>query len=291
MFKNLLIIFFLIIAFESFAQKEEILIGFQVPLDDNIYTSKTEVANIYYLEYLYYVKKDSSNDFYEKQFIKFDPADTSYTEHNYLRSSNTRYFPVVYVSYEQATNYCKWLESILIQRMVENPDIDQDKFLLKVRLPSIEEWIKMAIRYDYYLENTKWPNKFSSLPFKKSELKNLIKTYDLDISKREYYNKLREFMETNPIYMIENLRYDGNKDYFNYAININHTWPREKNDEFMNIPYDLRGNVSEMTTTKGIAKGGNWQSTPNEIGIMDNIKYFKPANNIGFRCVCEFTER
>lgn len=49
--------------------------------------------------------------------------------------------------------------------------------------------------------------------------------------------------------------------------------------------FDLFGNVSEMTSEKGISKGGNYMLYANECHI-DSVQYYnKPENWLGFRCI------
>jgi len=47
--------------------------------------------------------------------------------------------------------------------------------------------------------------------------------------------------------------------------------------------YRLNNNVSEMTSEKGIAMGGNWKTSDN----YNVFKYQGAMNTIGFRCVCD----
>ncbi|WMN06404.1 SUMF1/EgtB/PvdO family nonheme iron enzyme [Marivirga arenosa] len=274
-----------------FAQNDDILVGFQVPLGNNLYTFKTEVQNINYLEYLYYVKKDSSTEFHESQLLKFDPTDTVYNEQKYFRNIKTRYYPVVYVNYEQATNYCEWLEDILNQRMMDNEEISEEEYNLDVRLPTIEEWVKMAIRYDYVLKRTPWLESIAGSDQDRSELQDIINKNNLRISADEYEDKIQIYLKKNPVFIIENLVYKGKDEYLNYVLNLNEIWGRKDYQSLEKIPYDLRGNVSEMTTINGIAKGGNWKTSQEEIGVFTNVKYKEPSNIIGFRCVCELKKQ
>ena len=48
----------------------------------------------------------------------------------------------------------------------------------------------------------------------------------------------------------------------------------------------LAGNVSEMTSEKGIAKGCNYSQKIQEFDIKQNFSYDKARNWLGFRCVC-----
>ena len=45
------------------------------------------------------------------------------------------------------------------------------------------------------------------------------------------------------------------------------------------------GNVAEMTSKKGVAKGGGWIHEEESIGVKTDIPYQKTASWLGFRCV------
>ncbi len=79
----------------------------------SFYMDETEVANIHWLEYLFYVKQDSTREFYQSALpdttvwagkLAFND---SYVDH-YLRYPGFRYYPVVGVSWIQANDYSKW---------------------------------------------------------------------------------------------------------------------------------------------------------------------------------------
>ncbi|MCK5104223.1 MAG: SUMF1/EgtB/PvdO family nonheme iron enzyme, partial [Cyclobacteriaceae bacterium] len=90
----------------------------------SFYMDETEVANIHWLEYIYYVKLDSSREFYEsalpdtvvwaRNLAYNDP----YVDH-YLRYPGFRYFPVVGVSWKQAVDYCGWRTSVVNLKLAE----------------------------------------------------------------------------------------------------------------------------------------------------------------------------
>ena len=125
----------------------------------SFYMDQTEVANIHWLEYLHYAK-DSGQQYYEealpdttvwaKELAYNDP----YVDH-YLRYPGFRYFPVVGVSWVQATNYCAWRTTMVNRRMaMENGNDDEvataesggriplesGVVLPDYRLPSEAEW-------------------------------------------------------------------------------------------------------------------------------------------------------
>ena len=125
----------------------------------SFYMDETEIANIHWLEYLYYVKLDSSTEFYEsalpdtvvwaRDLAYNDP----YVDH-YLRYPGFRYFPVVGVSWKQAVDYAEWRTTVVNLKLAMNAgyeDIPAESsggripletgvVLPNYRLPSEAEW-------------------------------------------------------------------------------------------------------------------------------------------------------
>ena len=95
----------------------------------SFYMDETEVANVHWLEYLYYVQLDSSREFYEsalpdttvwaKELAFNDP----YVEH-YLRYPGFRYHPVVGVTWLQANDYTKWRTAVVNQKLAEENGLE-----------------------------------------------------------------------------------------------------------------------------------------------------------------------
>ncbi|MEM7548402.1 MAG: gliding motility lipoprotein GldJ [Bacteroidota bacterium] len=125
----------------------------------SFYMDETEVANIHWLEYLHYIKLDSSREFYQsalpdttvwaKELAFNDP----YVDH-YLRYPGFRYFPIVGVSWLQATDYCSWRTSVVNFKLAEEAGVDYEGaegqggripletgvVLPSYRLPTEAEW-------------------------------------------------------------------------------------------------------------------------------------------------------
>ncbi len=95
----------------------------------SFYMDETEVANIHWLEYLHYVRLDSSREFYEsalpdttvwaRDLAYNDP----YVDH-YLRYPGFRFFPVVGVSWLQAQDYCNWRTITVNQKLAEDAELE-----------------------------------------------------------------------------------------------------------------------------------------------------------------------
>jgi len=96
----------------------------------SFYMDETEVANIHWLEYLYYVKLDSTREFYasalpDTAVWKGDLAfNDSYVDH-YLRYPGFRYYPVVGVSWIQANDYCKWRTAVVNYKLGEDSGLEE----------------------------------------------------------------------------------------------------------------------------------------------------------------------
>ncbi len=90
----------------------------------SFYLDETEIANINWLEYLYYIKLDSGEDFYKSALpdttvwardLSFNDP---YVDH-YLRYPGFRFFPVVGVNWRQANDYCSWRTTVVNQSLAE----------------------------------------------------------------------------------------------------------------------------------------------------------------------------
>lgn len=124
----------------------------------SFYMDETEVANVHWLEYLYYVQLDSSREFYEsalpdttvwaRELAFNDP----YVEH-YLRYPGFRYHPVVGVTWVQANDYAKWRTAVVNEKLAEEnglediPETSGGRIPLETgvvlpdyRLPTEAEW-------------------------------------------------------------------------------------------------------------------------------------------------------
>lgn len=123
----------------------------------SFYMDETEIANIHWREYLYYVRIDSSREFYEtampdtavwaRELSYNDPYVTYYFKYD-----GFRYFPVVGVSWLQANDYCKWRTAVVNQKLREEAGYEEGaeedlnneggsiSLLPNYRLPTEAEW-------------------------------------------------------------------------------------------------------------------------------------------------------
>ncbi|MHA8065199.1 gliding motility lipoprotein GldJ [Aquirufa sp. ROCK2-A2] len=88
----------------------------------SFYMDETEIANVHYLEYLYSVQKDSTQDFYESALPdttvwRNDLAFNDPYVEQYLRFPGFRMYPVVGVSWKQANDFCTWRTAVVNKQM------------------------------------------------------------------------------------------------------------------------------------------------------------------------------
>ncbi|WP_374679423.1 SUMF1/EgtB/PvdO family nonheme iron enzyme [Hymenobacter sp. J193] len=95
----------------------------------SFYMDEAEVANIHWLEYLHFVRKDSAEEFYQSALpdttvwareLSFNDPYVDY----YLRYPGFRYFPVVGVSWLQANDYCTWRTAKVNEKLAGEGDIE-----------------------------------------------------------------------------------------------------------------------------------------------------------------------
>jgi gliding motility-associated lipoprotein GldJ len=89
----------------------------------SFYMDETEIANVHYLEYLFSVQKDSTLDFYEAALPdttvwRNDLAFNDPYVEQYLRFPGFRMYPVVGISWTQATDYSLWRSAVVNQNLV-----------------------------------------------------------------------------------------------------------------------------------------------------------------------------
>ncbi|MCJ8163786.1 gliding motility lipoprotein GldJ [Pontibacter sp. E15-1] len=137
----------------------------------SFYMDETEVANIHWLEYLHYLKKDSLPEVYQAALpdttvwsrqLSFNDPYVTY----YLRYPGFRFFPVVGVSWLQANDFCNWRTAKVNENFVKQetdggggrrglfgrkkgnaepvesttPGIESGLILPNYRLPTEAEW-------------------------------------------------------------------------------------------------------------------------------------------------------
>lgn len=238
-----------------------------VKIKDNIYMDETEITNFNWQEYVAWqattygkISNEYKNALPDTLVWKEKESfNEPYVQYYYSHPAYREY-PVVGISYEQAVLYCKWRterlkEFFKTKELTDKKNVYPTNF--EYRLPTKGEW-EAAAKIGYS-EKTK---KLLETKFKGQLLANLRRNLE------------------------DNIVVAGNiADNADITAPVKSYWPNAVGC------YNLIGNVAEMISQKGIAKGGSWKNSPNEIAIEKEVTYTKPTAWLGFRCVVELKSK
>jgi len=237
-------------------------------INDTLFIDETEVTNISWREYLYYLSDvEKDEDRYQKalpdtlvwrSLLRYcEPVVEYYFRHPAFNS-----YPAVGISYEQVIEFCKWRTYVANQGIYfrENKIEDRkahqkDKFPFKFyyRLPTKEEWEIIAA------------GKFIDEDHPFGDLKSYTIWNGKQVKSFNclYPNEMNNFNNEQALYTA------SGKSYFKNVYGC----------------YNLIGNVAEMSSEKGVAKGGSFIHPLDSCKISIDQNYSKPEMWLGFRCV------
>lgn len=261
--------------------------GFTV---NDFFMEKAEVTNLDYLEFLAYYK---TRDPEQHKTILPDTlvwrTPLAYNEpyvQYYLRHPAYQNYPVVGVSYEQATLYCAWLTELYNQ----NPDRIYEKVVY--RLPTELEWIYAAMGGNPYAI---YPWEGPSIRTEKGEVKANSLNFGTESVYRDTLYEKHQNGEFSEVYIYRAVV--ANSDYMGCAGSL-------RNGADVTAPvmsywpngyglYNMAGNVSEMVEEAGVTHGGSWQDPGAYLQICARQFYSgknSASSTRGFRVVMEVLE-
>lgn len=160
------------------------------------------------------------------------------------------FYPVVGISYEQATAFCRW-RTDRVNESIQRRKPERWSFTkVRYRLATKAEWETAAadgLNTDEYLFGLR--------------------------TRRHQIIYYRWPLYDEPGYKRSIYTVDVRASYANSF-----------------GAYNLLGNVSEIVAEKGIAKGGNANWPLDSSKVKLDHYYSKPSNWLGFRCACEIAK-
>ncbi len=238
-----------------------------VTLSNGLMLDETEVTNFHWCEYMYWTIRVFGNSSPEYQSTIPDTncwikADTSYLffAQHYLDHPSYRDYPVVGVSQKQVEDFSKWRSDRVFEYMLIasgilqwNPDQNPDSYFTKETYFAGEYLeVKPDSNHLYYpvytlptVKEWKYAEKYSDSLMNGRILKDQSKKYK---KSPEYFNFIR-------------CGYAGVKFIRNSYTIVSYTTP-----VYSGFPlYNLKGNVSEWTSSPDTTFGGGWYHTRAEI--------------------------
>lgn len=263
-----------------------------------LYADEVEVTNLHWQEFLFYIRRDSAVLYYHSQLPDTTVIQLKSTDYYYAKDAKGEgidkiapitsyqyhpeylFHPVVGVSYEQATEYCKWRSAVVTAQYNSNPKNEQ-KLKLTYRLPTEQEWEVIA---SAGLDKHNFPYSGATGGTIKYKVNPKAAAYLVNkINSPKPVAQIKESLEQTEVHDI----YFNLKRPLPYFLQFNtpaYVYSGFAQDYGL---FHLIGNVAEMVSEKGVAKGGSWKDEPENSRITDRQLYTLPSEKVGFRCVCE----
>jgi formylglycine-generating enzyme required for sulfatase activity len=210
----------------------------------------------------------------------------------YFSLEENKNHPLVGITYEQALEYCAWRSAhtnfYFAQMLANNKryqSFKHKKVTFTYRLPTAEEWEKAAAAglnpeiYPYGLKD------IYVEPHIQYNVREIYLRLNKSKSKKEIKQAIKIHEKKDSVLRI--VCADKISPFFDF---------KKEGPDFIYqaIPnklgfYHMSGNVAEMTSTKGIAKGGSFQHPLQECTISKNNPYSNASTWLGIRLICVVT--
>jgi len=146
----------MILTFSSFNKKGYDPLEQSRIISENTYMDVTEVSNVQWREYMSWCEKEYGKE--SKEYVATFPDENVWEgkkfeaiQKYYLRHTAYDNYPVVGISYKQATAYCRWRANRINEGLRINTKNNKTLPTYSCRLPSKEEWTELATRESFDL--------------------------------------------------------------------------------------------------------------------------------------------
>jgi formylglycine-generating enzyme required for sulfatase activity len=234
-------------------------------IKEDLYVSKYEVSNLQYRNFLSDLMNSNQKNIYQiclpdtlcwRNSSNYNEPFTQY----YFRHESYDNYPVVGISYEAANQYCNWLTQKYNQETKRRFRKVSFKLLTK------EEWIFAANDADTSKVYT-WGTGF----IQNNRHQYLCNFKHSSFTTDSITKKLKEV----PSIVKQSFITVQVKSYYPNSFGL----------------YNMCGNVAEMISENGIAKGGSYLESAYTVRIVSEKKYTNPQADIGFRVAMKIIDK
>jgi len=246
---------------------------------NNVFLDDSEVMNLHYLEYLHFIAQDSSKQAIIKAYPDTSIFGIKHLDHllkqqeHYYKKKGEKHIPLTIIHHDE----------------VKHEPIQKHHWWNYFSYTGTKHNPVVGISYEQAMAYCAWrslfiTNLYNNVLQKKSKYKKLNNKYiqfEFSLPDDETWRKACNEATYNSSFSYHIARADA-------------PLHEQPSAAFDNTPnnlgfYNLIGNVAEMTSLKGIAKGGCYLKTFEECNPSNNITYSKPERWLGFRCMCKVT--
>ena len=249
----------------------------------SFFISRYEVSNLEYLQYLDDLIDQGDSSAWEKAlpdttvWLEGISYNGPYVEY-YFRHPAYANYPVVGITYQQAADYCLWLDNVFHNSPALN------KFSsFSVSLPDEKQWMYAALGG---MANCYFP-------WGGPDLQNARGACLANFKRIDQSAIMRSSCNGNDLIIAENeYSFMGTPGKLN--VNADVTAPVASYYPNGYGIYNMSGNAEEFVLEKGISKGGSWRDPGYYLRIRSKEEYDilqSQSSERGFRFVINFTEK
>jgi len=256
-----------------------------VQIAENLYADETEINNINYREYIYWMKRvygEQSSEYLDclsdKKVWENANIDSS-SDYSYFDHPAYNDYPIIGITLKQAQNYTNWrtdrvAENILIQKKAVKRNLDaikENHFTIERYLSGDFPWI--IEKKETMLPKYRIPNELEWEMLAYGKMSNSLGVDSLSRMVKKWIGK------GHSLFNMDNL--SENRQYESFPMSPCQSYPPNSFGLYNTI-----GNVSEMISNKASSKGGSWKDLQDECLIDNAMEFDEPNCWTGFRNIC-----